>query len=92
MLRAEPEPVLHVEHAAAQQAEAHTLWQAVRRLNAADQQVIYLRYFLEMPEAEMAETLGVAAGTVKSRLSRGLQKLRAVIEREFPSLRESFLE
>jgi RNA polymerase sigma-70 factor (ECF subfamily) len=53
--------------------------------------VIYLRYFLELPEAEMAETLGVAAGTVKSRLSRGLQRLRTVIESEFPWLRESFL-
>jgi DNA-directed RNA polymerase specialized sigma24 family protein len=41
-----------------------------------------MRYFLELSEAEMATTLGVAAGTVKSRLSRALTKLRAIVEPE----------
>jgi RNA polymerase sigma-70 factor (ECF subfamily) len=39
-----------------------------------------MRYFLELTEAEMAVTLGVAAGTVKSRLSRALGRLRVVME------------
>lgn len=69
---------------------ARELWQAVRRLSTADRQVIYLRYFMDLPVAETAETLGVAPGTVKSRLSRALERLRAVVEDEFPTLREEW--
>lgn len=92
-LRAEPELAaassgVHVEHASLQQVDAQLLWQAVRRLSAADQEVIYLRFFLELPEAEMAAALAVAPGTVKSRLHRALQRLRAVVETDFPSLQE----
>jgi RNA polymerase sigma-70 factor (ECF subfamily) len=70
----------------AQQQEAQTLWQAVRRLGQADQEIIYLRYFMELSVAETAEAIGVAPGTVKSRLSRAMERLRQVIEREFPGL------
>lgn len=66
--------------------EAQELWQAVQQLAASDQEVIYLRYFLELSVADTAVTLGVAEGTVKSRLSRALVRLRSVVEREFPSL------
>ncbi len=68
--------------------EAGDLWQAVRRLSRDDQQIIYLRYFLESSEAETAESLGIASGTVKSRTHRALARLRTVIEKEFPGLRE----
>jgi RNA polymerase sigma-70 factor (ECF subfamily) len=66
--------------------DSRLLWQAVRRLNAADQEIIYLRYFLELSVAETAETAGIAPGTVKSRLSRALERLRRVVEQEFPGL------
>jgi RNA polymerase sigma-70 factor (ECF subfamily) len=66
--------------------ESEALWQAVQRLNRADQEIIYLRYFLELSVAETAEAAGIAPGTVKSRLSRALERLRQVVEREFPSL------
>jgi RNA polymerase sigma-70 factor, ECF subfamily len=79
-----------VEQLAAQQAEAQALWQAVRRLARPDQEVVYLRFFLELPEAEMAAALGVAPGTVKSRLHRALRRLRAVIQAHYPELRERF--
>jgi DNA-directed RNA polymerase specialized sigma24 family protein len=42
--------------------------------------VIACRYFLDLSEAETAEILGVAAGTVKSRLSRALGRLRGSLE------------
>ncbi|NTU85621.1 MAG: RNA polymerase sigma factor [Chloroflexales bacterium] len=67
--------------------EAQELWQAIRRLGPTDQEVIYLRYFLELSEADSARALSVAQGTVKSRLSRALGRLRALIEREYPHLR-----
>lgn len=66
--------------------EAHTLWQAIRRLGRADQEVIYMRYFLELTEAETAAALGIAHGTVKSRLHRALHRLRAVVSSDFPHL------
>ena len=60
-----------------QQAE---LLAAVNTLRPEDRLVIAYRYWLELPEAEMAEALGVARGTVKSRLSRALGRLRLSLE------------
>ncbi len=73
----------------AERERAHTLWQAVRRLGRAEQEIIYLRYFLEMSEAETASALEIPPGTVKSRTHRALARLRAVVEREFPTLNEN---
>lgn len=67
--------------------ERETLWMAVRRLARVDQEVIYLRYFLDLSEAEAAHALGIPQGTVKSRTSRALARLRELIDREFPALR-----
>jgi RNA polymerase sigma-70 factor (ECF subfamily) len=67
------------------------LWQAVQRLSHTDQEVIYLRYYLEMSQAEAAEALEVAQGTVKSRLHRALARLQTVIKDEFPDLIEGRL-
>jgi RNA polymerase sigma-70 factor (ECF subfamily) len=68
--------------------DSHTLWQAVKKLTMPFQEVIYLRYFLDMSESEMADTLSVPAGTVKSRLHRALSRLRGIIERDYPELKE----
>jgi len=68
--------------------EAQALWQAVQQLVVSDQEVIYLRYFLELSVADTALALQVAEGTVKSRLSRALARLRTVVEREFPGLQK----
>lgn len=67
---------------------AHTLWQAIRRLGRADQELLYMRYFLELSEADIAATLQIAPGTVKSRLHRSMVRLRTVVATEFPQLRE----
>jgi len=48
--------------------------------------VVYLRYFLNLPERELAEYLGCAQGTVKSRLHRSLRKLREVVATQYPQL------
>jgi RNA polymerase sigma-70 factor (ECF subfamily) len=65
-------------------AEAHerreALVQALNHLSADDQAVIQLRYILGLSEAEMAAALDVPRGTVKSRLSRALQRARTAIE------------
>lgn len=79
-----PAPVIESDDSA-------RLWQAVRHLSASDQEVIYLRFFSALSEAETAQALQVAPGTVKSRTHRALERLRVVIERDYPSLRESML-
>lgn len=63
------------------------LWAAIRGLPEDDRVVLYLRYFLELPEREIAAVIGKAPGTVKSRLNRAAGRLRAVIERDYPALR-----
>jgi RNA polymerase sigma-70 factor (ECF subfamily) len=83
-----PEPTSNAESESVQQQESQALWEAVRRLNAADQEVIYLRYFLELSVSETAEVLKIEEGTVKSRLSRALGRLRGVVKRDFPVLYE----
>jgi RNA polymerase sigma-70 factor (ECF subfamily) len=49
---------------------------AIGELGEDDRTVIAYRYFFQLSEAEMADALGVARGTVKSRLSRALERLR----------------
>ena len=56
------------------------LLDAVESLRESDREVIGMRYFLDLGEAEMAGALGVAPGTVKSRLARALARLRQVLE------------
>ena len=50
---------------------------ALNRLDERDREALACRYFLDLSEAETAATLGVRPGTVKSRLSRALERLRA---------------
>jgi RNA polymerase sigma-70 factor (ECF subfamily) len=56
-----------------------TLLAAVARLRDEDREVIGARYLLELSEAETAETLGLRPGTVKSRTSRALVRLREAL-------------
>jgi RNA polymerase sigma factor (sigma-70 family) len=74
------------------QEDARALWEAVRRLKPAFQQIIYLRYFLELGEAETAVALGIPTGTVKSRQHRALEALRHMIAMNYPTLKETFRE
>ena len=64
------------------------LLQAVRELDPAEQTLIALRYFLELPEGEVSAALGIPRGTVKSRLHRTLARLRDIIQRDFPDLKD----
>jgi RNA polymerase sigma-70 factor (ECF subfamily) len=79
---------VNIEEKSAQHLEAHELWKAVQSLSMPDQQIVYLRYFLDLSVNETAQVLQVAEGTVKSRLSRALERLRGIIRQEFPVLAE----
>jgi len=60
--------------------EREQLLAAVTALGEADQLVIAARYFLGLSEAETAAVLRLRRGTVKSRCSRALERLRARLE------------
>jgi RNA polymerase sigma-70 factor (sigma-E family) len=54
---------------------SHPVRESLRRLAPEQRQVLVLRYFADLTEAQIAAVLGIAAGTVKSRASRALEAL-----------------
>ncbi len=87
--------VVEARHALASRPQAQTrhepdfsgddlvLWQALRRLPARQRAAIVLRYYLDLPEAEVARQLGVPVGTVKSLVHRALARLRQRLGAEY---------
>jgi RNA polymerase sigma factor (sigma-70 family) len=63
-----------------EQIDVHDeLWSALERLPLEQRRVLLLRIVEDLSEAETAHLLGIAPGTVKSRLSRALGNLRLVL-------------
>jgi RNA polymerase sigma factor (sigma-70 family) len=58
---------------------AAELHHALATLDERDRTVLVLRYVLDLSEREMAAVLGCRPGTVKSRLSRALDRMRAEV-------------
>jgi RNA polymerase sigma-70 factor, ECF subfamily len=76
------------EQKLAEREQSERLLEAVSKLSSDEQTLLALRYFLELPEGEVAQALRVPRGTVKSRLHRTLARLREIIQRDFPDLNE----
>ena len=68
------------EAAALDDERRTTILHAMESLGESDRLVLAYRYFLDMSEADMAAALGVARGTVKSRLSRAQARLKTQLE------------
>jgi RNA polymerase sigma-70 factor (sigma-E family) len=56
--------------------ERRELWQALQALPPRQRTVLVLRFYEGLSEAQIADTLGIRPGTVKSQAARGLQRLR----------------
>jgi RNA polymerase sigma-70 factor (sigma-E family) len=56
--------------------ERDEVWRALGRLPKRQRAVLVLRYFEDLSEAQIAETLSMAPGTVKSYAAKGLARLR----------------
>lgn len=55
------------------------VWDAVDNLNTEQQEVVHLRFAAGLSYVEMAQTLAIPIGTVRSRLHRGLKAVREQI-------------
>ncbi len=74
-----------VSEASSRMTDADTrdeLWSALEQLPARQREAIVCRFYLDLSEEQIAVTLRIAVGTVKSATSRGLQALRAALESE----------
>ncbi|WP_328992530.1 SigE family RNA polymerase sigma factor [Kribbella sp. NBC_01245] len=56
------------------------LWEAIKQLPAKQRAVIVLRYYEDLSEVQIAATMGVSTGTVKSQASRAMAKLRTLMD------------
>jgi RNA polymerase sigma-70 factor (ECF subfamily) len=74
-----PHPAPTPEGVALANEQRAALLHALDRLPEHDRLALAYRFFFDLTEAEMAEALGCARGTVKSRLSRALTRLRQVL-------------
>ena len=63
-------------------ADREVVAAAMRHLDAGGRAIVVLHYFLGMPLTEVAATLGIPIGTVKSRLHRALGEMRIAVETE----------
>ncbi len=57
-----------------------TVLDALRQLPPRQREVLALRYYLDLSEADIAETLGISRGAVKSHASRGAARLRDLLD------------
>lgn len=55
------------------------LGRALRTLPARQRRVVVMRHLLDLPEARVADELGVSVGTVKSTNARGLARMRSLL-------------
>ena len=79
LLRAEPDEAFRVspiDHAQTA-VDRDQVWTWLSRLPKAQRAALVLRYYEDLPDAEIAEILGCAVGTVRSSISRALATLRA---------------
>jgi RNA polymerase sigma-70 factor (sigma-E family) len=61
------------------QAEQDRIVTALRRLPDRQREALALRYYLDLPEGEIAAAMGVSAGSVKTHVHRGLASLAALL-------------
>jgi RNA polymerase sigma factor (sigma-70 family) len=72
---AEPDHVDGADFHALLGAEHREVLAALRELPRRQQEVLVLRFWAGLSEVEIAQTLGISPGSVKSSASRGMAKL-----------------
>lgn len=77
-----PPDMPSAEHGAFTLLERDEVVKALRGLPERQREAIVLRYYADLPEAEIAATMGISRGAVKSHTSRGMAALRAALEEQ----------
>jgi RNA polymerase sigma-70 factor (sigma-E family) len=77
-----PDPEPEPEHPAEVVGRRAAVLEAMRALPQRQREVLALRYYLDLSEAEIAATLGISRGAVKSHASRGASALRELLKGE----------
>jgi RNA polymerase sigma-70 factor, ECF subfamily len=72
--------------------ERDQLERAARRLSIDHRVVVVLRYYLDLPHADIAELLAIPVGTVRSRLRYALKGMRAALEADARPARSEALQ
>jgi RNA polymerase sigma-70 factor (sigma-E family) len=83
--RAPPHPTDHTASAEddALLAEEHReVLAALRRLPARQREALVLRFYLDLPAPDIAASMGISAGTVKSTTSRALSALAKLLQED----------
>ena len=75
-----PRLVAAAEDIGVERAEWERVLGLVRALPSKQAAVLVLRYYFDLSEREIADTLGIAPGSVKSHAHRGLRNLRDALE------------
>lgn len=68
------------EHSALETLEREDVIRALHRLPRRQREVLVLRYYVDLSEAQIADAIGISRGAVKSHASRGMAALRASLE------------
>jgi RNA polymerase sigma-70 factor (sigma-E family) len=69
-----------VESDVLEREQHHVVIAALRSLPDRQRECLALRYYLDLSEAEIAATLGISAGSVKTHVHRGLSRLAERLE------------
>ncbi|MEP6697088.1 MAG: SigE family RNA polymerase sigma factor [Pseudonocardiales bacterium] len=68
------------EHGAMESFERQAVMTALRALPTRQRECLVLRYYGDLSEAQIAQSLGISAGAVKSHASRGMAALRKALD------------
>ena len=73
-------PELRVPDGTDEVTVRHEMWERLAGLPGRQRAALVLRYYEDLPDADIADALDCAAGTVRSLISRGLESLRQTMD------------
>lgn len=77
-----PPDMPSAEHGALMLIERSAVVAALSSLPVRQREVVVLRFYADLSESQIASTMGITRGAVKSHTSRAMAALRSVLERE----------
>jgi RNA polymerase sigma-70 factor (sigma-E family) len=77
-----PPDVPSAEQGAMNELERTAVVSALRKLPQRQREALVLRFYADLSEAQIASTMGISRGAVKSHTARGMSSLRTVLEME----------